>query len=68
MEPPIHARNLILCRSVAYDPNDPQAPYILENVVTYFRPTDDYGYPYCMETLWVYTEVYGNQGATTSMC
>lgn len=62
MESPIQARHLMLCRRVDYNPEEAEAPYTLHKVVNYFRPTDDYGFPICVETLWLYAELFGEPG------
>lgn len=62
MEAPVYARRLTICRAVDYNPFDPEAPYTLRGVVNYIRPEDDYGYPLCVETLWIYAELYGEPG------
>lgn len=61
-DPPIHARHLLVCREVVYDPLDGETPYSLRGLLTKLRPDDDYGYPWCVEQVYLFAQLYGEPG------
>lgn len=61
-EPHISARHLVVCREVVYDPLDAEAPYSLRGLLTALRPDDDYGYPWCLELVCLFAQLFGEPG------
>lgn len=58
----LHARHLLICQQVLYDPFRPGAGYSLREFVVFIRPNDDIGYPITVESLVLFAQVFGDAG------
>ena len=61
-EPEVACRHLLVCRTLWYDPGNPDDGYSLGRVVVNVRPGDGGAGPYVVPRLFAYTQLFGTVG------
>ena len=61
-EPTVHCPHLLVCRSVWHDGRRPELGYSLGGIHTCLEPADGLGYPFRLERMYVYAQLWGDGG------
>ena len=61
-DPVVYCRHLLICRSVWYDGQKPELGYSLGGIYTTLEPADGLGYPFRLERMFVYAQLWGEDG------